>query len=156
MDNVDKAKEIISKILYITLATVAQDGKPWNAPVFSAYDNDYNFYWGSHRNSQHSRNVKATGRVFLVIYDSTVATGQGEGVYVEATAAALENPQEIMSAHRLLKVRHLPASYWKPEQVRGDAPIRLYKAVPKRVWMNGEGEVDGHYIDIRVEVDLLS
>jgi len=156
MDNIGKAKAIISKIRYITLATVAQDGKPWNAPVFSAYDENYNFYWGSHRESQHSKNIRAAGHVFLVIYDSTVAAGQGEGVYIEAAAAALEDPEKIMHAHQLLEVRHQPASYWKLEQVQGSAPIRLYKAVPEKVWMNGEGEVNGHYIDTRVEVGLLS
>lgn len=30
-------KEIIEKIWYITIATVCEDGKPWNTPVYAAY-----------------------------------------------------------------------------------------------------------------------
>ena len=141
--------------MYLTLATVAEDGKPWHAPVFNAYDENYNFYWGSHCESQHSKNIRAKRNVFLVIYDSTVAAGKGEGVYIEAIAAELENPQEIEFAHRLLESRHRPASYWRLDQVQGNAPIRLYKATPKKVWMNSEAEVDGHYIDTRVEINVL-
>ena len=141
--------------MYLTIATISEDGKLWNTPVFTAYDGDYNFYWGSDRNSQHSKNIKAKEDVFLVIYDSTVAAGKGEGVYIEAIATELEHSQEIECAHYLLETRHQPASYWRLEEVQGNAPIRLYKAKPKKVWMNTEGEVDGHYIDTRIEVALL-
>lgn len=153
MPNSNRAKEIIEKIPYITVASVDENGMPWNAPVFAAYDKDYNFYWGTYRNSQKSKNIRANKNVFLVIYDSTVGPGKGEGVYIKANAIELSDHKEIGFAHRLLRDRHV-VPYWRIEQVQGDAPIRLYKAVPEKVWMNGEGEENGHYIDVRVEVNL--
>jgi general stress protein 26 len=153
MPTSEKAKEIIRKIAYITIASVSEKGEPWNAPVFSAYDKNYNFYWGTYRNSQKSQNIRANKNVFLVIYDSTVAPGSGEGTYIKASATELEDPKEIAFAHQLLWDRHV-VPYWKLEQVQGDAPIRLYKAVPEKVWMNGGDKVGGNYIDTRVEIDL--
>lgn len=34
-----KVLEILKKVKYLTLATVTEDGKPWNSPVFGAFDN---------------------------------------------------------------------------------------------------------------------
>lgn len=153
MPTTQRAKGIIEKIFYITIASISEDGHPWNAPVFSAYDKDYNFYWGSYRDSQHSRNIRSNKNIFLVIYDSTVPAGKGEGVYMKAAAKEIEDLEEIEFAHRILETRH-SVPYWKLEQVQGSGAIRLYKAVPEKVWMNGEGEADGHYIDVRVEIQL--
>lgn len=153
MSKADLAKQIIEKIPYITLATVDEKGMPWNAPVFAAYDKDYNFYWGTHVDSQKARNIKKNENVFITIYDSTVTPGDGTGVYIKAVAKELTDPQEITFAHKLIWDRHV-VPYWKLEEVQGTAPIRLYKAIPEKVWMNGEGEKDGHYIDTRVEIQL--
>lgn len=148
-----QAREIIAKIPYITIATVDEHGMPWNAPVFAAYDKDYNFYFGTHIDSQKARNIRKNENVFITIYDSTVTPGDGAGVYIKATAQEINDSQEIAFAHKLIWDRHV-VPYWKLEEVRGNAPIRLYKAIPEKVWMNGEGEKDGHYIDTRVEIQL--
>lgn len=153
MSTPQRAKEIIFKIAYITIASVSEDNQPWNTPVFTAYDQNYNFYWGSYRNSQHSKNIRARKEVFLVMYDSTVSPGSGEGVYIKAVAEELEDPQEIVFALKLLRDRHI-VPYWRIEQVQGGAPIRLYKATPEKFWMNGESSVDGNYIDTRVEIKM--
>jgi uncharacterized protein YhbP (UPF0306 family) len=58
-----RAKEIIELILYITIATVSKDGTPWNSPVYSAFDEDYNFYWASDQNGQHSKNIAENDKV---------------------------------------------------------------------------------------------
>jgi general stress protein 26 len=148
-----QAKEIIERIPYITLATVDEQGMPWNSPVFAAYDKDYTFYFGTHIDSQKARNIKKNENVFIIIYDSTVTPGDGAGVYIKAIAKEITDSQEIAFAHKLIWDRHV-VPYWKLEEVQGDAPIRLYKAIPEKVWMNGEGEKDGHYIDTRVEIQL--
>jgi len=149
-----RAREIIEKILYITIASVSKEGLPLNTPVFSAYDKDYNFYWGSRKDSHHSQNVRSTDYVALVIYDSTVEAGTGEGVYVRAKVKELTEPKEIAAAHKILQSRR-DVPFWKEEQVQGDGPIRLYKAISEEVWMNGDGELRETYVDIRVPVDLL-
>lgn len=155
MEYVQKAKEIISKIIYCTIATTSKDGQPWNTPVYSAYDAQYNFYWTSDQNGQHSRNIAENDKVFLVIYDSTVPEGTGEGVYVQATAKALTDIEEVRKASKLLAGRKNkePRS---PEQYLGEYPRRIYKATPIKFWMNSDGQVNGNYIDTRVEVDMFN
>lgn len=149
----NRAKEIIESINYITIASVTPEGKPWNSPVFYAYGKSYNFYWGTHRDSQKAKNISVNNDVFLVIYDSTVKAGAGEGVYIQAKVTELTDSAEIKTAHKLLWDRH-SVPYWKLEEFEPGTPIALYKAVPEKVWMNDEGKADGHYIDIRTEVKL--
>lgn len=112
------------------------------------------FLLGTYRDSQKSKNIRGNPNIFLVIYDSTAPSGTGEGVYVKAKALELEDPKEIKFAYDLLCARHT-APFWKWEAVQKDAPIRLYKAVPEKVWMNSGERRNGHYVDKRVEVNLL-
>jgi general stress protein 26 len=149
-----RAKEIISHIQYVTVATVSEDVVPWNSPVFTAYDEGYNFYWGTHKDSQKAKNIRFNNNVFMVIYDSTVPSSTGEGVYIKATATEISEPKEIKRIFDLLKTRHV-ASFWDFAAVQEDGPIRLYKATPQQVWMNDEGKVNGHDVDTRTEVHLL-
>jgi len=156
-DLVQRAKEIIQKIIYITIATADDKGQPWNFPVYSAFDEKYNFYWNSWKENQHSKNIAVNPKIFLVIYDSTVPEGTGEGVYIQAKAQILTNEKEIERARALLEKRKTKPSdkLRSSKEFLGNYPRRVYKAVPEKVWMNGEGDIDGNYIDIRTEIDLL-
>ena len=154
MNNIEKAKAIIEKIIYITIATVSKDGKPWNTPVYSAYDEKFNFFWASWKENEHSKNVRNSGDVFLVIYDSTAPEGTGEGVYVEAKAQELSDPKEIEHAMKYLYGRKNKTPR-KVNEFLGDYPRRVYKAVPEKFWINGDDEVNGNFIDTRVEVKLM-
>lgn len=151
----EKVKQILQKILYITIATSTKDGMPWNSPVYSAYDENYNFYWASDQNGQHSKNIKENPNVFLVIYDSTAPEGTGEGVYVQAKAYELTDEKEILHALSILDKRVGKTKERHAEEFLGNYPRRVYKAVPEKFWMNSDGEVNGNFIDIRVEVDLV-
>jgi general stress protein 26 len=148
-----RAKEIISNIYYITIASVTKDGMPWNSPVFSAFDEDYNFYFGTHKDSQKAKNIKNNENVFLVIYDSSVRPGTGEGVYIRAKAQQMTDPREVKRVFDLLKQRHA-TDFWDFAALSEAGPIRLYKVVPDKAWMNDNGSKDGHYVDIRTEIDL--
>lgn len=150
-----RAKEIVATINYITIASVTPDGLPWNSPVFSNFDEDYNFYWGTHRDSQKAQNIRANENVFLVIYDSTVPSGAGEGVYIKAKAHEITEPSEVKRVFELLKTRHA-TPFWDFAAVSKTGPIRLYKATPKQAWMNDGDQRDGHYIDTRTEIQLQS
>lgn len=157
MTNKEKAKQIIEKIIYITIATCSKKGNPWNTPVYSAFDEDYNFYWASDKNGQHSKNISENENVFLVIYDSTAPEGTGEGVYIQAKAHMLTDEKEIERAHELLAKRKTKQSSKLRDatEFMGDYPRRVYKAVPEKFWINGDGDINGNYVDIRMEVDLL-
>lgn len=157
MTNEEKAKQIISKILYTTVATVGKNGQPWNSPVLSAYDEDYNFYWASWKENVHSQNVRNNPKIFLDIYDSTMPpdTGISGGVYIQAKAQELFDEKEIAHAVALLYGRKNK----KPRKVNeflGDCPRRFYKAIPNKMWVNIADQIDDKYVDKRIEVNLLN
>ena len=91
-----RAKEIIDKIAYATIATSSPDGQPWNSPVYYNHDEKMNIYWVSDKNGQHSKNIKENSRVFIVLYDSTATEGEGVGVYIQAVASQVTDPNEIL------------------------------------------------------------
>lgn len=155
---VKRAKEIISKILYITIATSSKDGKPWNTPVYCAFDENYNFFWASWKENQHSKNIRENNNVFIVIYDSTVPEGTGEGVYIQAKAYELNEEEEIKHALSYLdgRVKKRKDPKIRIAQFQGNKPRCIYKTVSEKVWINGEGDIDGEYIDKRVEINLLN
>lgn len=154
--HVERAREIVHQIAYITLASVSLAGKPWNSPLYSSFDDEGNFYWVSSPEAQHSRNVEANGEAFLVIYDSTAPEGTGEGVYVEATVEALEDVADTAKARRTLSLRVGAPLDDHPERFLGGGVRRAYRAVPIRVWVNDdETDEKGNYVrDIRVEIPV--
>lgn len=150
----NRAKDIISKILYITIATTSKKGIPWNTPVYSSFDENYNFYWISWRKNQHSRNIKENSQIFIVIYDSTAKEGQGHGVYIKAKAIELDKPTEIEYALNHLDGRINKLGRHQVFQFQGNKPRRIYKAVPEKVWVNVDIRINGEFVDDRIEIKL--
>jgi uncharacterized protein YhbP (UPF0306 family) len=151
---VKRAKEIIEKIIYITVASITPEGKPWNSPVYSAYDKDnYIFYWVSPRVAQHSKNIIENPNVFLTIYDSTVPEGTGEGVYIQARAAVVTDLKEAARAIYLLYTRKKKALR-DINRFFDLRPRRIYKAIPEKAWLNSAERINDESIDIRVEINL--
>lgn len=146
----DKAKAVLDAISYITVATVSDDGQPWNTPVAAFhFEDDYTFYWASWQSNQHSQNIRANGKAFIVVYDSTPADGQpSAGVYIQAEAHELTDEQEVMQAAKVFKDDPYNPSDGK--QYLGDYPRRIYKAVPQKIWMNSDDQVNGNFVDVRV------
>lgn len=148
-----KAKQIIEKIEYLNISSITLEGLPWNTPVYCSFDNNLNFYWLSWKENQHSRNIRNNSNIFATIYDSTVPVSTGVGVYLQGKAFELANPVDIAiglkcaysrSKHKLKDVVMFLTSY----------PRRVYKFIPEKVWINGDGEINGNYIDTRTEIDL--
>lgn len=157
-----RAAEIINKILYITIASVSDEGQPWNSPVYSGFDSELNFYWSSDKDSQHSKNIRVNGKVFIVVYDSTAEAGSGEGVYIQAEAKELSENEEITVARRITQTRKGQLDEMtedEAEKFKGSLARRIYKATPHKIWLNDvELDDEGKYVrDIRVEVtpDIL-
>jgi len=151
---IKRAKKIISKILYITIATSNKRGIPWNTPVYSAFDDKYNFYWISWIKNQHSKNIKENNQIFIVIYDSTVVEGQGHGVYIQAKAHEIAEDNEIKHALKYLDGRINKLGRHKTSQFQGNKPRRIYKAVPEKVWVNTDIRINGEFVDDRIEINL--
>lgn len=153
---VSKAKKAINDIIYITIATSDKNNFPWNTPVYSAFDNDYNFYWASWKENQHSKNIKENENSFVVIYDSTVPESTGFGVYMKGKAYQLEKKDmfEIIKALKLLYSRKNKKPR-KPQEFLALLPRRIYKFVPDKVWVNSEGDLKGNFIDTRVDISSI-
>jgi len=92
---IDRAVSIIENIEYLTVASICPDGTPWNTPVFTSYDSDLNFYWGSYKENQHSLNILNNGLVFCVLYDSRAKEGTGEGLYLKGYAEQIDELDQI-------------------------------------------------------------
>jgi nitroimidazol reductase NimA-like FMN-containing flavoprotein (pyridoxamine 5'-phosphate oxidase superfamily) len=138
-----KAKQELKANAYMTIATSNHD-KPWNSPVYCAYDKDYNFYWNSYIGTQHSKNIAVNRQVFVVVYNKIE---DGFGVYMKGTARKLTSEKEITSAMKLLFKRQ-GKNYTDP---KGFA-VSPYKFTPRRFWINDEAYIKGKKIDIRIEI----
>ncbi len=127
--HIDSAVKILKSMKYMTLATVCEDGSPWNSPVAHSPLKELVFYWGSTEDSVHSQNIRRDKRVFVVVYDSTLPEGMGEGVYMKGEAEELDEVEGL---------------------------VRMYRFTPKQIWINdAEKDANGKYLkDFRVELDM--
>lgn len=153
------AANIINQIIYVTIASVSEDGEPWNSPVYSGFDSNLNFYWSSDKEGQHSKNIRSSGKVFLVIYDSTAKEGTGEGVYIQARARELGENEAIQTARLVTQERKGQLDEMTETEYQkftGDSIRRVYKATPQKIWVNDvELDSNGKYIrDIRIKVPI--
>lgn len=153
-----RVKEIIDTTLYGNIATVSSDSKPWNTPVYLVHDNAYCFYWSSWVDAEHSKNIRDNTNIFITIYDSTRVRGNNHqrGVYVQAVAIELQDLDEILEALKYFKGignKELDAADFQKDKVK-----RLYRAIPKKIWLNdlAESQVTKETIKMRVEVPLQS
>ena len=125
------AREIIDTGRYMTLATADAAGVPWASPVWYAPRGYSELFWISYPDARHSRNLAERPQLSIVIFDSTVAPGHGQAVYMEAEAAQAAEGLEVFSA------RSVEQSLGEWKDLSG--ALRLYRAVVSEHWMLGEG-----------------
>jgi nitroimidazol reductase NimA-like FMN-containing flavoprotein (pyridoxamine 5'-phosphate oxidase superfamily) len=130
------AGKILDRIHYMALGTADAAGRPWVSPVYFACDGYVDFYWVSSPDTTHSRNLAVRPEVSMVVFDSRVAIGQGQGVYVRAVAAevpATETERAIeVFTRRSLADGGRP---WTPVDVHAPARHRLYRARAEQHWV---------------------
>jgi len=156
-DYKEQAKKIIADNIYMTIATASLDGSPWISPVFFAYDDAYNLYWVSDKNSRHSNLIRENNKVAIVIFDSSAPEGEGDGVYFKAKAIELSDRQEVEKAMATLGARVTQEEFRikKVGEVMEGGEWRVYKAIPQNISKLKDGEyVNGQYVDRRIEIDL--
>ena len=90
------AHEIIDAARYMVLATADEDGVPWASPVWFAPDGYTRFLWVSREDTRHSRNLAVRPQLSIVIFDSSAPIGTGEGVYMDAIAEQIGEPEEAI------------------------------------------------------------
>ena len=97
--------------------------------MWYAHQSYTDLYWVSRPEARHSRNLAVRPEVGIVFFDSTVAEGDGQAVYVEALAGELdgaERDEGIAIFSRRSEAGG--AAPWAVADVRGPAPFRLYRA----------------------------
>lgn len=150
MEASDIANKIFNSNRYLTLSTVDSVGKPWAAPVWYVRDGEGNLYWWSPIASQHSQNIVINPDVYITVFDSRSPEGDGLGLYIQAFAAEL--PESELD--KVVELYNSTTEKFKMtrENCSGEAPTRLYKAVPSKVWHNDGLEHDSYYADVRQEI----
>ncbi len=119
--------EIIDAARYMVLATADEDGVPWASPVWFAPDGYTRFLWVSRPDTRHSRNLAVRPQLSIVIFDSSVPIGTGEGVYMDAVAEQLAEPERAIEVFSRRSVAH-GGSEWTAADVTPPAELRLYRA----------------------------
>jgi len=147
-----EARAICAGTMYMTLATADANGRPWATPVYAALDDPAELLWVSRPETRHSQNIAARPRIAMVVFDSTVAPGTGQAVYMTATAGQVTDAAALASGLGVVSgvSRRQGAREFGVDDVTGDARLRLYRA-----------DVHEHSIldpsspfDVRVEVRL--
>src|SRR3982074_3066041 len=128
-DPADIARGIISASLYMVLATAYETGRSGASPVYFANSGYAEFFWVSSPDAAHSRNIAVRPQVSIVIFNSQVPIGAGQGVYMaavahEVTGAGLDRGLEVFSRRSLA---HGGAAFTR-EDVQEEAGLRLYRA----------------------------
>jgi len=126
---IDLARTIIDSNQYMVLGTADRAGHPWVSPVWFASEDYKHFHWVSSSEARHSANVAARPEVAIAIFDSTVAVGGAQAVYMsglaeELTGAELERGIEVFGRLSEADV----GRRWGPDDVRPPSLFRLYRA----------------------------
>ena len=130
------ARTIIDANMYMVLGTADAFGQPWASPVYYASAEYKEFYWVSSPEVRHSQNITIRPQISIVIFDSHVPIGTGQGVYMaaiaeELTGADLAHGIEIFSRSSLAH----GGSKWKLEDVGVSTLYRLYRATASEHWV---------------------
>lgn len=154
MNLVELARRTLDRVPNASLATVSPDGRPWNSPLYVAFDANFSFYWSSHVDAVHSLNIAAKPEILLVVFDSIASDQTGSAVYFRGKARELAEGVSVKRAldclaRRKNDVPKTPADFAAPY------PRRVYQAVVDTIWTNVVKEADGHYFDERVVIDLI-
>ena len=130
------AKTTIDSNMYMVLGTADESGQPWVSPVYYASANYKEFYWVSSPDVRHSRHIIIRPRISIVIFDSQVPIGPGQGVYMSAIAevlngAELDRGLEIFSQ---TSIKH-GGREWTRKDVDEPPLYRLYRASVQEHWV---------------------
>jgi len=150
-DMAGQAAAIIDRISYMVLGTADADGRPWATPVYFATDGRGSFYWVSSHQARHSANIALRREVGIVIFDSTVPIGTGQGVYIEARAEQLSGPTPdqglaVFSARSITD----GGSTWSRDDVEGESLIRMYRATASSYSMLAKDGRPDHRVPVRL------
>jgi hypothetical protein len=136
-DDAATAQRILDEGQYMTLATADEGGRPWASPVYYAPSSDYDeFYWVSRPDTVHSLNIAVRPQISLVVFDSRAVPGEGQAVYVAASAAVLDG-DDLVAGIEIFSARSQAHGIgpWTTDHVAPDRAVRLYRAAAVQHWI---------------------
>jgi hypothetical protein len=148
------ARRVIDTNHYMTLATVEPDGAPRLSPVYYTPAGYTDLYWVSSPDARHSRNVADRPEIRIVIYDSSAKVGDGEAVYLAATARQVADDElDAVIPHAFRATAG--ARPFTAGELRRDAPLRLYVAhvTSCEVHLAGRDPRNERGVDVRAPAD---
>ena len=133
---VGTARSILDELPYLVLATAGADGAPWATPVYFATSDCTEFFWVSYPDALHSRNLEQRAEVGIVVFDSRVPLGTGQGVYMRAVAGRVPD-HEVAAGMAVFSAASLAdgGRAWTPDDVQEPRPLRLYRARAEQQWV---------------------
>ena len=142
------ARRVIDANHYMTLGTRDPDGRPRLSPVYYTAARYTDFYWVSSAQAHHSHNLEERPEVEIVIFDSTADVGQGEAVYLAATARQIRDDELEAVCPEAFRTT-AGARRFETDELRGDAPLRLFVAhsTSCEVHVAGRDPVHGRGVD---------
>jgi hypothetical protein len=145
------ARQIIDDSSYMVLGTADEAGSPWASPVWYAQRDYREFFWVSRPDVRHSQNIAVRREIGIVVFDSSVKPGNGQGVYMRATAQELHGT-DLERGLEVYASRSARETGWTPTiaDLSGAGPYRLYRAVASEYSMLAKDGQPDH----RVEVSL--
>jgi uncharacterized protein YhbP (UPF0306 family) len=148
------AKAIINANMYMVLGTADESGQPWATPVYFACLNYKEFYWISSPEVRHSRNIAIRPQISIVVFDSQVAVGKGQAVYMAAEAKELSGVDfdrglDIYNGRFSNPADHGVRVVTEAD-VRAPALYRLYRATVSEHWILDPAGHPDHRISVTV------
>jgi len=143
--------KILKTAQFCNLATVCEDGSPWNTPVFFVVDENQSIYWWSSLKAVHSKNILRDDRIYITILDPKATQNDGLAVYMQGHAEVLEESSDLSTAMDLYNERSVFVKL-TAEISSGEAPTRVFRAKPDNIWLNSGAKEGEYYVDIRKKI----
>jgi nitroimidazol reductase NimA-like FMN-containing flavoprotein (pyridoxamine 5'-phosphate oxidase superfamily) len=142
-------RDIIEANRYLVLASADAAGRPWSSPVYFAHIGLAEFFWVSSPDVTHSRNIAVRPEVGIVVFDSQVAVGAGQGVYMSAVAKLLDEGETARGIEAFSRRSVADGDEeWTSEDVRTGAGLCLYQATADSHWILAKDGQPDHRVPV--------
>src|ERR1700722_3156951 len=126
----------------MTLAPTHPDGRPRLSPGYYTPARHSALYWASSPGAQQWRNQAERSEAEIVIFDSTAPAGEGEAVYITATARAIRDDELEAVCPEAFRTT-AGARRFTPADLR-DGALRLYVALTRSCEVHVAAHHPGH------------
>lgn len=138
-----RVRRVLETTQYACLA-INDQGQPWSSPVYFAFDDGLYLYFASSLDSRHTMAILGNPNVTAVVYNANPVLEKHESVVIDGDAFVIDELQ-IGKVVALLSSRQGSAAPLEnapnaaDETYSEDSIVRLFKVVPRRVFIVEEG-----------------